>query len=131
MKGLSRKQNDILGFVEDFIRTISPYKMKVGAEVASGGKSNGGSLLLEGKALEARQLIEGIDQIKREAADWYNLGLAYEGSAINVEDYEDARRFYIRALEQDSSSRLFAQGVARTERYLSEARILREQTKRP
>ena len=117
--------------LEDFIRTISPYKMKVGAEVASGGMSEGESLLLEGKALEARQLIEGIAQENREGADWYNLGLAYEASAINVEDYEDARRFYIRALEQDSSSRLFAQGVARTERYLAEARTLREQTKRP
>ena len=114
--------------IEDFIRTISPYKMEVGAEVASGGEAGAGSLLLEGKSLEARKTIEAVSQDERLAADWYNLGLAYEASAVSVEDYEDARRFYIEALDRDSTSRLFAQGVARTERYLSDARTLREQT---
>ena len=37
--------------IQDFIQTISPYKIEVGAEVASGGKADAGSLLLEGKAL--------------------------------------------------------------------------------
>ena len=118
----------VLQGIENFIRTISPYKMKVSAEVASGGKADGGSYLFKGKVMEARKVIEAIAQENRESADWYNLGLAYEASAISVEDYEDARRFYIRALEHAPSSRLFAKGVSRTERYLSESRKLRKQT---
>ena len=114
--------------IQDFIQTISPYKIEVGAEVASGGKADAGSLLLEGKALEARMQIEALSQNQRQAADWYNLGLAFEATAVSVEDYEDARRFYIEALDRDESSRLYAQGVARTERYLADARTLKQQT---
>ena len=114
--------------IQDFIQTISPYKIEVGAEVASGGKADAGSLLLEGKALEARMQIEALSQNQRQAADWYNLGLAFEATAVSVEDYEDARRFYIEALDRDWSSRLYAQGVARTERYLADARTLKQQT---
>jgi len=114
--------------IQDFIQTISPYKIEVGAEVASGGKADAGSLLLEGKALEARMQIETLSQNQRQAADWYNLGLAFEATAVSVEDYEDARRFYIEALDRDGSSRLYAQGVARTERYLADARTLKQQT---
>ena len=114
--------------IQDFIQTISPYKIEVGAEVASGGKADAGSLLLEGKALEARRQIEALSQNQRQAADWYNLGLAFEATAVSVEDYEDARRFYIEALDRDGTSRLYAQGVARTERYLADARTLKQQT---
>ena len=114
--------------IQDFIQTISPYKIEVGAEVASGGKADAGSLLLEGKALEARRQIEALSQNQRQAADWYNLGLAFEATAVSVEDYEDARRFYIEALDRDGSSRMYAQGVARTERYLADARTLKQQT---
>ena len=114
--------------IQDFIQTISPYKIEVGAEVASGGKADAGSLLLEGKALEARRQIEALSQNQRQASDWYNLGLAFEATAVSVEDYEDARRFYIEALDRDGTSRLNAQGVARTERYLADARTLKQQT---
>ena len=114
--------------IQDFIQTISPYKIEVGAEVASGGKADAGSLLLEGKALEARMQIEALSQNQRQAADWYNLGLAFEATAVSVEDYEDARRFYIEALDRYGTSRLYAQGVARTERYLADARTLKQQT---
>ena len=72
--------------------------------------------------------IEALSQNQRQAADWYNLGLAFEATAVSVEDYEDARRFYIEALDRDGSSRLYAQGVARTERYLADARTLKQQT---
>ena len=114
--------------IQDFIQTISPYKIEVGAEVASGGKADAESLLLEGKALEARRQIEALSENQRQAADWYNLGLAFEATAVSVEDYEDARRFYIKALDIDGGSRLYAQGVARTERYLADARTLKQQT---
>ena len=70
--------------IQDFIQTISPYKIEVGAEVASGGKADAGSLLLEGKALEARRQIEALSQNQRQAADWYNLGLAFEATAVSV-----------------------------------------------
>ena len=113
--------------LQSFIRTISPHKVSVGAEVASGGKANAGSLLLEGKAGEARNKIQEIPAGEREADDWYNLGLAFEASALSVDDYEDARRFYIPALDMDPVNRMFAQGVGRTERYLGEARLLSQQ----
>ena len=48
--------------IQDFIQTISPYKIEVGAEVASGGKADARDLLLEEKALEARRQIEALPQ---------------------------------------------------------------------
>ena len=110
------------------IRNVAVGKFEVGAEVALGGKADAGGLLLEGKALDARRQIEALSQNQRQAADWYNLGLAFEATAVSVEDYEDARRFYIEALDRDGTSRLYAQGVARTERYLADARTLKQQT---
>ena len=90
--------------IQDFIQTISPYKIEVGAEVASGGKADAGSLLLEGKALEARMQIEAHPQNQWQAADWYNLGLAFEATAVSVEDYEDARRFSSKPLKETEAA---------------------------
>ena len=113
--------------LESFIRTISPYKIMVEAEVASGGKAEAGNLLEAGKTKEVQKIIEKIPQGERESADWYNLGLAYEASAVSPEDYEDARRFYITALEKSPGTKLYAQGVGRTRRYLAETRTLAKQ----
>ena len=41
-------QKLVLKGIENFVRTISPYKMKVNAEVASGGKADGESFLIIG-----------------------------------------------------------------------------------
>ncbi len=111
-----------------FIRTISPYKVLVGAETASGGKAGAGNLLNAGKVKKARLIIEAIPEGERDPEDWYNLGLAYEASAVSREDYEDARRFYITALEKSPGIKLYAQGVGRTRRYLAETRTLAKQT---
>ena len=113
--------------LSSFIRTISPYKMKVYAEVASGGKADTENFLKEGKAKKVRELIERIPEGERESADWYNLGLAYEASAVSPEDYEDARRFYINALEKEPGTKIYAQGVGRTRSYLAENRKLAKQ----
>ena len=110
-----------------FIRTISPFKVKVNAEIATGGKIETFNLLKEGKAKKVRELIEGIPLDERDSADWYNLGLAYEASAVSPEDYEDARRFYINALEKKPGTKIYAQGIGRTRSYLSETRKLAKQ----
>ena len=113
--------------LQSFIRTISPYKVMVDAEIASGGKAKAGDLLKEGKSKQARKIIEAIPEGKRDSQDWYNLGLAYEASAVSPEDYEDARRFYITALENSPGTKLYAQGVGRTRLYLAEKRRLAKQ----
>jgi len=69
--------------LESFIRTISPYKQMVEAEVAEGGRAKAGNLLKEGKSQKVRKLIEAIPAEKRESQDWYNLGLAYEAGALS------------------------------------------------
>jgi len=56
--------------------------------------------------------------------------LAYEASAVSREDYEDARRFYITALEKSPGIKLYAQGVGRTRRYLAETKTLAKQTQK-
>ena len=110
-----------------FIRTISPYKVKVNAEIATGGEAETVNFFKEGKTDKIRELIEGIPEDERESADWYNLGLAYEASALSPEDYEDARRFYIYALEKKPGTKIYAQGVGRTRSYLAETRKLAKQ----
>ncbi|MAF56083.1 MAG: hypothetical protein CL909_08470 [Deltaproteobacteria bacterium] len=114
--------------LESFIRTISPYKQMVNAEIAEGGRAKAGNLLKEGKAQKARKIIEEIPQEKRESQDWYNLGLSYEAGALSVQDYEDARRFYITALKKSPGTKLYAQGVGRIRRYLAETKTLAGQT---
>ena len=47
---------------------------------------------------------------------------------MSVEDYEDARRFYIEALNRSSDNRTYALGVGRIERFLADYRKLRQQT---
>ena len=110
-----------------FIRTISPYKVMVNAEVATGGKSETVNFLKKGETKKVRELIEGIPENERDSADWYNLGLAYEASAVSPEDYEDARRFYIIALGKKPGTKIYAQGVGRTRSYLAETRKLAKQ----
>ena len=110
-----------------FIRTISPYKVKIYAEVATGGEADTVNLLKEGKAEKVREIIEGIPKDERDSADWYNLGLAYESSAVSPEDYEDARRFYITALEKKPGTKIYAQGIGRTRSYLTKKRKLAKQ----
>ena len=110
-----------------FIRTISPYKVKVNVEVATGGKADTVTLLKEGKTEKVREVIEAIPEDERDPADWYNLGLAYEASAVSPEDYEDARRFYITALEKKPGTKIYAQGVGRPRSYLAERRTLAKQ----
>ncbi|MGK5090983.1 hypothetical protein WDW89_03075 [Deltaproteobacteria bacterium TL4] len=112
----------------DFIRTISPYKAMISTEIASGGKADVSQLLKSSRWQDARAKIEKIGQDQRSAADWYNLGLTYEGGAESTADYEDARQFYVNALEKDSGNKLFAMGVGRVERRLAESKLLKVQT---
>ncbi|MBF0238488.1 MAG: hypothetical protein HQM12_12350 [SAR324 cluster bacterium] len=114
--------------VQPFIQTISPYRIKIQTEIASGGKAEVQELLKKGQWKTARERIETLSQNDRTPPDWYNLGLAYEGNAIVVEDYEDARRFYIEALNRDPGNKLYAMSIGRMAQRLSEARKLRQQT---
>ena len=111
-----------------FVQTISPYRVKVAASLESGGDAEARSLLESGKPLEARRRLEAISRDDRDDSDWYHLGLSYEAGAVSVEDYEDARRFYIEALNRSSDNRTYALGVGRIERFLADYRKLRQQT---
>ena len=113
--------------LESFIQTISPYKQIVKAEVALGGNAKAGELLQEGNSLKAKEIIQAVPFEKRAHEDWYNLGLAYEAGASSSEDYEDARRFYIKALELGPEKKMYAKGIGRTRRYLSETKKLARQ----
>ena len=128
----SERETVLNGLVEQsilgFVQTISPYRVKVEAALDSGGDAAARALLESGKPLDARRRLEAISRGDRSASDWYHLGLSYEAGAVSVEDYEDARRFYIEALKRSSGSRVYAQGVGRIERFLADYRKLRQQT---
>ena len=115
--------------LKSFISTISPYKVTVEAQVASGRNNDVEIFLKTGHPRKAIKLIESIPPQDRDSHDWYNLGLAYEASALSHEDYEDARRFYITALEKSPGTKLYAQGIGRCRRYLAETKKLVKQTK--
>jgi tetratricopeptide (TPR) repeat protein len=87
-------------------------------------------LLIEGKPENARKIFQSIPEGDRDSADWYNLGLAYEAGAVSLEDYEDARRYYIIALEKDPGTKLYAQAIGRIRRYLAETGKLSKQTQK-
>ena len=76
----------INGTIDSFINTISPYKVLVEAQISAGGKANVKELLINGNSKKAIEIIESIPEKHREEEDWYNLGLAYEHSAISIED---------------------------------------------
>ena len=85
--------------------------------------------LKNGNSEKAIEIIESIPQNHREADDWYNLGLAYEANAKSIEDYENARRYYINALEKNPGEQIYAQGIGRCYLYLSEIKKLNKQIK--
>ena len=119
----------INGTIDSFINTISPYKVLVEAQISAGGKANVKEFLINGNSKKAIEIIESIPEKQREEEDWYNLGLAYEASAISIEDYENARRYYINALEINPSEQIYAQGIGRCYRYLLEIKKLNKQIK--
>ena len=114
--------------LQSFVRTISPFKIVVKAEVALGGNADIGDSFKNGNPKKAIKIIEAIPSIERNSQDWYNLGLAYEASAINREDYEDARRFYITALEKSPGTKIYAEGIGRCRHYLADIKKLDKQT---
>jgi len=114
--------------LDSFIQTISPYKVFINAEVALGGNIDVVNFLKNGHPKKAINKIEAIPHDKRNSEDWYNLGLAYEASAISSEDYVNARRYYIIALEKSPETKIFAEGIGRCHRYLKETKKLFVQT---
>ncbi len=94
-----------------FIRTISPYKTIITAEVASGGNSQAEDLIIEGKYLKARKILKSSNDHN----DLYNLGLTMEAKASTIEDYEDAMHYYSQALEKSPGTKIYAQGIGRME----------------
>ena len=116
--------------LNSFIRTISPYKILIEAEIASGGEADVVSSLQNGDSKKVIEIINAIPPKKRGSQDWYNLGLAYEATAISSEDYENARRYYINALEKNPGEKLYAQGIGRCRSYLAENKKLIKQTQK-
>ena len=108
----------------EFIRAVSPFQAVIETEAASGGNSQARKLIEEGGYLKARNLLQGAS----DPDDLYNLGLAYEASAVSIEDYEDALRFYSDALRRKPGVKLYAQGVGRMEFQLRAYKKLKKQT---
>ncbi|MCP4754004.1 MAG: hypothetical protein GY866_24230 [Proteobacteria bacterium] len=120
-KIISRLVNKTL---TQFIRTISPYKTTIEAEVASGGNPRARKKLEEGSFNEAKKILRGAT----DSDDLYNLGLAFEAGATTLEDYEDAMRYYSQALEKNPGTKLYAQGIGRMEFQLRASKRLKKQT---
>ena len=123
--------NDLVeNTITNFVRTVSPYKVMIETEIATNGNTDVEQSLRAQKWTQARNRIENLSPSRRNAADWFNLGLSYEGGAIGVEDYEDARRFYTEALNREPSNKLYASAIGRIERRLNEYRVLQSQIKK-
>ncbi|MBU2510113.1 tetratricopeptide repeat protein [bacterium] len=122
------KQKIILQLVNnttaEFLKTISPYKAKIVAEIASGGNDKVEEKLEKGRYQEVKNILKG----SKEPDDLYNLGLAYEATASTIEDYEDALYYYSQALDKSPGTRLYAQGIGRMEFQLRVANRLKKQT---
>jgi len=97
--------------VTEFIRTISPYKAVINADIASGGNPEAAKKIEAGSYEEARQILGNPS----DPADLYNLGLAFEAGATTFEDYEDALNYYSLALDRNPESKLYARGIGRME----------------
>lgn len=97
--------------LDQFVRTISPYRTVIETELASGGNQRAKEKIRDGEYAEARRLLRGA----KTAPDLYHLGLAYEAGATTTADFEDARLYYDQALDKDPTNRLYARGIGRME----------------
>ena len=113
--------------LQSFVRTISPYRIRIEADIAAGSGDQIKSLLRDQKWQAAQQKLLTISDSFRTGADLYNLGLTYEGGAVTVQDYEEAKRLYDTALLKEPGNALYASGIGRMERRLAESRILQQQ----
>lgn len=113
--------------MQPFFQTISPYKTIIRAEIAVGGNADVKELILKKKWKKARSILEKLSS--KQPEDLYNLGLIYEVQAVTVEDYEEAKRLYLQAFNQNGLE-IFAQGIGRMERRLKESRKLAQQTQK-
>lgn len=112
--------------LQSFVRTISPYRIRIEADLAPGSDQIT-SLLRDQKWQAAQEKLLAISDSSRTGADLYNLGLTYEGGAVTVQDYEEAKRLYDAALLKEPGNSLYASGIGRMERRLAESRILQQQ----
>ncbi len=108
----------------EFIRTISPYKTVIEADIAGGGNAAAIRKLENGRFLDVQKMLKSAS----EPDDLYNLGFAFEAGATTIEDYEDALRYYSQALDKAPGTKLYALGVGRMEFQLRIHRKLKAQT---
>lgn len=113
--------------LKPFIRTISPYKSLIRAEISNEGDKKARQYVLDGKWKRAQNRLEGLSS--KDAADWYHLGLVYEATAVVFDDYQEAKRMYLKAFNK-KEMRIFAEGIGRMERRLSDVRKLNRQLAR-
>ena len=107
----------------EFVGRVAVTEKWVEREVAAGGDFQA-KLLIEAGAYEmAIDRLGRVTSGKRRAADFYNLGLAFEA----IGEYGLARTSYNDAWEIDKSSLLFAQGLGRIEKVLRENPRVRRQ----
>jgi hypothetical protein len=108
----------------EFIQTISPYKVTVSIDVASGGNVDAKKQLENSKFDSVKEILKNAET----PADLYNLGLAYEANARTPQDFEDAMFYYTQAFDKAPGEKLFAQGIGRMEFRLKAANKLKRQS---
>ena len=107
----------------EFVGRVAVTEKWVEREVATGGDFQA-KLLIEAGAYEmAIDRLGRVTSGKKRAADFYNLGLAFEA----IGEYGLARTSYNDAWEIDKSSLSFAQGLGRIEKVLRENPRVRRQ----
>ncbi len=97
--------------IQEFLRTVSPYRTKITTEIASDGNDEAVELLDQGQFEKAKAVLQGA----KKPEDLYNLGLAIEATATTMEDYEEALIYYNQAFDKDPGIKLYAQGIGRME----------------
>lgn len=112
--------------LKSFIRTVSPYKVMVALQIAESGNSEAVELIKKKEWKKARVILK--KQPQRTAADEYNYGLTFEGAAKSADDYREAKKLYLTALNMEPGNIIYARGIGRMERRLKEHRKLQEQT---
>ena len=96
----------------------------ISAELSKDGDKSARSYMLKGEWNKAQKRIKKISS--KAPADWYHLGLTLEATAASNEDYHEAKRMYLKAFGK-KELRMFAEGIGRMERRLSESKLLQKQ----
>lgn len=111
--------------IEPFVRVISPYKVLAPIAIAEKGNAEALEHIKKGDWKQAKVVLESLPQ--KTPADTYNYGLTFEATATTIDDYQEAERLYMSALDKEPKGKIYAVGIGRIERRKQELGALKEQ----